>query len=70
MLSFRAIGTIGGSMRRIFAVLYTFTFCALLNNVALAQPATDPGAAEKQFAQQMAREHGSGAGNDTPPPDA
>ena len=58
MLSFRAIGTIGGSMRRTLAVLYTFSFCALLNTVALAQPAADPGAAEKQFARQMAREHG------------
>lgn len=58
MLSFLAIGTIGSSMRRSFAVLCIFSLCAPLNTVALAQPAADPGAAEKQFAQQMAGEHG------------
>ncbi|MHB8448431.1 MAG: lytic murein transglycosylase B [Rudaea sp.] len=58
MLSFRAIGTIGGSMRRGFAVFFLFLFCASLSASASAQSAPDPGAAEKQFAQTLAREHG------------
>jgi membrane-bound lytic murein transglycosylase B len=58
MLSSPAIDIFGSGMRRIFAVLCTFFLCALLNAAALAQSAADPGTAERQFAQEMAREHG------------
>ncbi len=58
MLSFRAIGTLGSDMRRRLAVLCTLLLCAQLDAPAQAQPAPDPGTAEKQFAQAMAREHG------------
>ena len=45
-------------MRRGLTVLHLFLFSAALATAAAAQPAPDPGAAEKQFAQMMASEHG------------
>jgi len=58
MLSLRAMFFFGSSMRRGFTFFRSFLFCATLATAASAQPAPDPGAAEKQFAQMMASEHG------------
>lgn len=62
MLSLRAMFFFGSSMRRGFTFFPIFLFCTALGTAALAQPAPapapDPGAAEKQFAQMMASEHG------------
>jgi membrane-bound lytic murein transglycosylase B len=48
----------GSSMRRGFTFFLLFLFCATLATATSAQLAPDPGAAEKQFAQMMASEHG------------
>ena len=48
----------GSIMRRGFAVIQLFLLCTSLVASASGSPAPDPGAAEKQFARQMAREHG------------
>ncbi|MBS0557770.1 MAG: lytic murein transglycosylase B [Proteobacteria bacterium] len=45
-------------MRRGFAVIHSFLLCAALTASASTPAAPDPGAAEQQFAQTMAREHG------------
>lgn len=45
-------------MRRGFTVIQLLLLCASLSASASGPPTPDPGAAEKQFARQMAREHG------------
>ena len=47
MLSLRAMFFFGSSMRRGFTFFRSFLFCATLATAASAQPAPDPGAAEK-----------------------